>query len=91
MDKSYQFYTETLIAIQESNLKFAYEIVKNWEKQPIIEEINKQVICSMKGKIITSEEAVELFNVIIHLEKIIDLIKNLSEWMIYKDSGLIID
>ncbi|HEL0714461.1 TPA: hypothetical protein TUY03_000894 [Streptococcus equi subsp. zooepidemicus] len=91
MDKSYQFYTETLIAIQENNLKFAYEIVKNWEKQPIIEEINKQVICSMKGEIITSEEAVELFNVIIHLEKIIDLIKNLSEWMIYKDSGLIID
>ena len=24
-------------------------------------------------------------------KKIIDLIKNLSEWMIYKDSGLIID
>ncbi|MCJ0536884.1 hypothetical protein MMJ62_04240 [Enterococcus cecorum] len=91
MDESYQFYTKTLIAIQENNLKFAYEIVKNWEKQPIVEEINKQVICSMKGEIITSEEAVELFNVIIHLEKIIDLIKNLSEGMIYKDSGIILD
>lgn len=45
----------------------------------------------MKGEIITSEEAVELFNVIIHLEKIIDLIKNLSEGMIYKDSGIILD